>query len=616
MKDKFEIVKELREYERSGFLQNKMRIVHDEPEVHEEEKRQNEDVNLYLDNWNVENHEKYLEPISGKSEDLHELVFQNASDLMIYLDTLGSIIKINEAGLNFLGFRENEFVGKNFCCLPEIFKSDVKDFLNVFKNVLRRKPTKKFLSELTNKYGKKYIMEFSTYSIERNDKIKYILVVGRDVTDHELVEETLKKSEEYENRYRELAEHYEVLTENTLDIIFQTTKTGKITYVNSASKKIAGLEPEEMIGKNFTAFIPKKEMPKYFKILRNTLAGREIGSFESFVYHKDGRLIPVEFDGKLVKKTKKGVIQGTIKDITERKKIEEALQKAHDELERRVADRTAELSHTNKILQDEIVEHKKTEKKLKIAHSRLNDMNQELEKKVKQRTADVEKLLKLKDEFINQLGHDLKNPLNPLINLLPIIEELSKDKESKEMFEIVNRNVGFMKNLVVKTIELARLNSPTSILSKEEINLLDEINSILNNNKFIFENNNIHIENKVSENLVVNADKLKFLELFDNLINNAVKFSPDGGKISVDSKENQDYITISIKDSGIGLSDVQINHIFDEFYKADRSRHDFDSSGLGLPICKRIVEKHGGKIWVESSGLGKGTTILFTIPSN
>jgi signal transduction histidine kinase len=85
--------------------------------------------------------------------------------------------------------------------------------------------------------------------------------------------------------------------------------------------------------------------------------------------------------------------------------------------------------------------------------------------------------------------------------------------------------------------------------------------------------------------------------------------------ITIDAKEDKDFVTVSIKDTGIGITEEQLSHIFDEFYKADEARHDFDSSGLGLPICKRIVEKHGGKIWVESPGEGGGTTFYFTIPT-
>jgi signal transduction histidine kinase len=77
----------------------------------------------------------------------------------------------------------------------------------------------------------------------------------------------------------------------------------------------------------------------------------------------------------------------------------------------------------------------------------------------------------------------------------------------------------------------------------------------------------------------------------------------------------QDIVQVSVKDTGIGMTEKEIKKIFDEYYKADSSRHDFDSSGLGMPICKRIVEKHGGKIWAESDGKGKGSIFYFTLPA-
>jgi len=160
------------------------------------------------------------------------------------------------------------------------------------------------------------------------------------------------KSQSSEEMLRQLAEKYELLAENTIDLIFQTTKTGKFTYVSSSCERISAYKPEEMIGKRFTGFVPKKEWPRYFGILKATLSGKEIGSFETHVVHKDGHLVPVEFNGKLVRSGKDVFIQGVMKDITERKKAEETLQKAYGELETRVKERTAELSKTNKMLRE------------------------------------------------------------------------------------------------------------------------------------------------------------------------------------------------------------------------------------------------------------------------
>jgi signal transduction histidine kinase len=171
-----------------------------------------------------------------------------------------------------------------------------------------------------------------------------------------------------------------------------------------------------------------------------------------------------------------------------------------------------------------------------------------------------------------------------------------------------------MKNLVIKTIELAKLNSPNTEFTLVDTNLINEVNNSIEKNKIILQEYSIDITKNVDENIIIKADKLRLGELFDNLITNAIKYSKKGGNISFNAENIGDFVKVSIKDSGIGLDDKQLDHIFDEFYKVDKSRHDFDSSGLGLSICKRIVEKHGGSIWAESPGHLKGTIIYFTLP--
>lgn len=261
-----------------------------------------------------------------------------------------------------------------------------------------------------------------------------------------------------------------------------------------------------------------------------------------------------------------------------------------------------------------VLDKRRAWKELQQAHQKIQSMNEMLEGKVQERTKQIEKLLKQKDEFINQLGHDLKNPLGPLINLLPIIENHTANEKDKEILQVIQRNVGYMKNLVQKTLELARLNSPNTKLSKSWFSLNDLVYQIISQNKYLFEENKITVTADLAENMTVNADKLRIEELLNNLLNNAVKYSEEFGSIIISANKHAEAITISIKDTGIGMSADQITHVFDEFYKADESRHDFDSSGLGMAICKRIVEKHGGEIWAESDGIGSGTTIYFTLP--
>ncbi len=262
---------------------------------------------------------------------------------------------------------------------------------------------------------------------------------------------------------------------------------------------------------------------------------------------------------------------------------------------------------------DDITKTKATERELKVSQLVLLSLIQNLEKKVKERTKKIEQLLKQKNEFINQLGHDLKNPLGPLINLLPILLKHETDSHKKEMLTVVQRNTDHMKNLITKTIELAQLNSGNVKLHFAPIDLHQVCIGSLKRNDQLIRKNNMTIQNLLSRDLTVQADKLRIEELFDNIISNAVKYSPDGGTITINGSSTKETITISIKDEGIGMDEQQLAQVFDEFYKADPARHDFKSSGLGTSICKRIIEKHNGSIKIESEGLGKGSIVSFTL---
>jgi len=197
-----------------------------------------------------------------------------------------------------------------------------------------------------------------------------------------------------------------------------------------------------------------------------------------------------------------------------------------------------------------------------------------------------------------------------------MIKEEVKYINDKLQCEIGIRNVNYIKNLVTNTLKIAELNSPNIEFSSDTLNLRKIIIDVLNDKSRVFEEKNINFKNNVDKKINVIGDKLRLMELFDNLISNAVKYTPKGGSVTIDAKQDKKFVTVSIKDTGIGLAKNQIPRIFDEFYKVDTSRHEMDSSGLGLSICKRIVEKHNGKIWVESQGKGKGSTFYFTLKNS
>ena len=289
------------------------------------------------------------------------------------------------------------------------------------------------------------------------------------------------------------------------------------------------------------------------------------------------------------------------------KKSQDNLKQYSVNLEKLVSKRTEELEDKTDYLE-------KVNKDLEKTKRELDVLNKELEKRIKERTKEVEQLLNQKDDFINQLSHDLKTPLMPLTILIPILEKQETDQKRREILQVLRRNTEYMKNIAIKTLHLAKLNSSRTKFVLEKIDLDKELERIIENKKNLFDSKKILIKNKVAGKKFVIADKLRLEELLTNIFENSVKYSNKDTQITIDALKEKDYVKVSIKDQGIGMTNNQIKHVFEEFYKVDSSRHDSDSTGLGMTISKRIIEKLDGKIWIESLGLGKGTTVFFTLP--
>ncbi|MDY6964687.1 MAG: PAS domain-containing sensor histidine kinase [Halobacteriota archaeon] len=377
------------------------------------------------------------------------------------------------------------------------------------------------------------------------------------------------------------------------DMVFAIDMNRRVTYINETLSEFSGKKAEEVLGKDLvqliikTGIVTKESIKTVLKRAREWKYDGEpvpISNVEIEMKNNRGERMIGSYSSAIIE-TSDGEKLGeviTIRDITKRKQAEEEIRAKNEELQ--------------------------------VIGEELSELNQNLEEKVEERTAEVENLLRQKDEFVNQLGHDLKSPLTPLVTLLPIIEQREKDKEIKELIGVIIENVNFMKELVVKTLSLAKLNSPSTEFNMDDINLSEEVGSAIRTKVHLFKERNILVDDRIGEDIIVKADKLRLGELFDNLITNAVKYSQEaGGTLTIDAEMKDDFVVVSVKDSGIGMIEEQLNHIFEEFYKVDPSRHDLDSSGLGLSICKRIVEKHGGKIWADSLGEGQGTTFYFTL---
>ena len=243
----------------------------------------------------------------------------------------------------------------------------------------------------------------------------------------------------------------------------------------------------------------------------------------------------------------------------------------------------------------------------------------ELEKtneKLNEAKVKLERLVHQKDEFIHILGHDIKNPLQPLLTLLPIAIDDAENSKVKEMLGVCYRNVQSILEILLRTLEQVKNEDMQNQLKLDDLDLKSFVDDCASDMTALISKNNISFHNLIPENIIVKADRVRLKEIFHNLISNSIKYSnDDGGFIKVDAIRLDDkYARIMVKDDGIGIDKEKLINIFDKFNPSTDLAKNMESHGLGLSIVKNIVQQHSGEIWVESQGFGKGTTIYFTLP--
>jgi signal transduction histidine kinase len=218
---------------------------------------------------------------------------------------------------------------------------------------------------------------------------------------------------------------------------------------------------------------------------------------------------------------------------------------------------------------------------------------------------------RMMESLMVQLGHDLKTPLTPLFALLPIVRDRVHDPELKRMLEICDKSAQQIQGLTRKALDLVRLSSETSPTALMRLSLSEVAESSLDDMATHFDRRNLVCRNAIDPGLQVLGAPEQLALLFENLLSNASRYART--EVSLKAAPTGRGVLVSVCDDGIGLEARETARIFDAFFKADPARHDLSTQGLGLAICKRVAYNHGGEIWAESPGKGKGTTVSFTL---
>jgi len=442
----------------------------------------------------------------------------------------------------------------------------------------------------------------------------------RDITDRKLTEEELVRSREdlehrveertaeltrvnsvlrseieerrfAERALRESQDRYRRLVELSPDAIFVYDGT-EMLFINPAGARLLGIPDSLNVEGVRMSEILHPSLLDAFRSRFEQPEGRadSAQTSEEELVRLDHSPVTVEMSSAPIVFQDSPAMLIVARDITERKKTEEQI--------RRYA---AEMADKNK--------------ELDFLANQMIDINQDLDKRVKERTEQVIKLMKQKDDFITQLGHDLKTPLTPLRALLPTLIDDEPDPGTKESLVVMLRSVYSIQEQIEKILTIARLSRDDIEVKPEPVLIKPVLLESLQKHRIYIQKKELEISVEVPDDLSLLFSLSDAGTVFDNLIGNAAKYTSKGGSIWIRSNNEGDMACIQVGDDGIGLSAEEKDHVFEEFYMADSSRHDRSSSGLGLAIVKRLVRLYRGTVRVESRGKGKGASFFVCLPA-
>ena len=255
---------------------------------------------------------------------------------------------------------------------------------------------------------------------------------------------------------------------------------------------------------------------------------------------------------------------------------------------------------------------------LKANFSIVEDENNELNGfiTVISDVTEQQRVEKERREFVSNVSHELRTPLTTMRSYIEALNDGAwQDPDIAPRFLDVTQNeTDRMIRLVNDLLQLTKMDHKETGLMKERVEFVDFFSHVIDRFEMNKDDKVDFIRNMTKKNMYVWMDKDKITQVLDNVISNAIKYSPEGGSIRFEAHSTKKQLRVSVTDEGIGMPADTVDKIFDRFYRVDKSRaREMGGTGLGLAIAREMIEAHHGKIWAESRE-GKGTTVHFTLP--
>lgn len=386
-------------------------------------------------------------------------------------------------------------------------------------------------------------------------KIKYqnkpaFLISFMDISERKKTQERLRDSEE----------KYRILFEKAPFSILLMKIDGTIVDCNPALTKLLGYNKDALIGNKYTTLpiVLKKYLPILLERLKKIREGQVVSPIDIEVYKNDGTIIWVNFESTTIKLGNETLMITMGHNVSQKKEAEKKLYE----------------------------------------------------------------LDKIRKEFIDRASHELKTPITTIYGAYQLVEQFHKSKLDKNVLEILEMafsGTKRLKKIVDDLLDSSRLEAKVLKIEKENKDLIQLLKKCVNEVEFLMKSKEQVYKLVLPESLNIDIDESRIELVINNLLSNAIKYTPNGGEITIKVETVNNLAQISVKDTGIGLVKDEIDKLFKKFSKIPKPINNVlenyeESTGLGLHIAKKVVELHGGKIWVESRGKGKGTTFFVNLP--
>jgi two-component system, sensor histidine kinase and response regulator len=461
------------------------------------------------------------------------------------------IYSVNKSFCDFFNNSQDSFIGINFKSFLQKDSELKKD--NIFSNTNNTE---------TIIFDNQHIVDSEVKWVEWNVKKidsdvneeKHFIAFGWNITDRKLKEEHLKREQFFFN----------LLMDNITDqIYFKDAQSRFLKISRTFAKRQNFNSPEEVIGKtDFDLFTREHAQQAFDDEMEIIKSGKLLQNIEEQETWFDGKITWVS-STKLPYLNDKGDVIGTFgisRDITSRKLVQESLKKSEEQ---------------------------------------LRNLNA------------------VKDKFFSIVAHDLRSPFNGLFGLVNIIlseiNQISKDK-IQEYLTLLNGQMKQVFQLLEDLLEWGRIQRNAIEYLPEPSNICQTINNIVDLYAINAKNKNIVIRLNIPDEIIVCCDIKMISTVLRNLLINAIKFTNPGGSIEIGATANITEVKVSVKDTGVGISRNNLQRLFNltEYFSTKGTSQE-KGTGLGLILCKEFVEKHGGKISVDTE-INKGSNFYFTIP--